>query len=96
MRELLCTCAHFVVLCLSACEGVPEFYLSLYPPGTPISVLTEQLSNKINALNDGLQSSSLWLNTDIRRRVLARAVPKTLLRLVGVDKLQERVPGGPA
>jgi len=59
---------------------------------TPRCILTEQLSQKINELNDSIQGSPLWDDLQLRKKVLSQACPKNLLALVGVDKLMERVP----
>lgn len=59
---------------------------------TPRCILTEQLSQKINDLNDQIQASPLWDDMKLRKKVLSQACPKNLLALVGIDKLMERVP----
>lgn len=60
--------------------------------GTPRCILTEQLSQKINELNDQIQASELWDNETLREKVLSMACPKNLLKLVGMKKFMERVP----
>ena len=62
--------------------------------GTPRSVLCDMLSNKINDLNDSIQNSPLWNNVELRKVMLRRALPPTLLKFVegGLDTILKRVP----
>ena len=60
--------------------------------GTPISVLVDTLSVAINTLNEELQKSELWHNEEIRRGVIAKALPKALLDQLGLDTIIQRVP----
>ncbi|EGC37734.1 NAD+ dependent glutamate dehydrogenase [Dictyostelium purpureum] len=55
-------------------------------------ILTDLISNKINSLNDSIQTSPLWDNIELRRKIVSAACPKVLLNLLGVDKIMERVP----
>jgi len=55
-------------------------------------VLTDQVSNKINELNDFVQDSSLWRNEQLRNIVLSEAIPKTLQALVPLEEIMRRVP----
>jgi glutamate dehydrogenase len=59
---------------------------------TPISILSDELSNAIVNLQAKLQYSNLWNNEELRTHVLTRAFPKLLLDTVGLDTLLERVP----
>jgi len=59
---------------------------------TPRCILTEQLSQKINELNDLIQASPLWDNLHLRNKVLTAATPKNLLDLIGLPTFLERVP----
>ncbi|KYQ88330.1 NAD+ dependent glutamate dehydrogenase [Tieghemostelium lacteum] len=59
---------------------------------TPRSILSDLISNKINSLNDSIQTSSLWDNIELRKKILSSACPKNLLNLLGIDKIMERVP----
>eukprot|EP01133_Synstelium_polycarpum_P011640 gene11640-13590_t len=59
---------------------------------TPRSILTDLISNKINELDDSIQTSPLWDNIDLRKKIISQACPKVLLNLLGVDKIIERVP----
>ncbi|KAL1871445.1 hypothetical protein VTK73DRAFT_2053 [Phialemonium thermophilum] len=60
--------------------------------GIPRSVLSDKLSLAITTLDEELQHSELWENERIRRAVLADALPKLLLRELGLDTIIERVP----
>jgi len=60
--------------------------------GTPRCVLSDELSKKINDLNDHIQTSPLWDNEKLRTRILSEACPKTLLDLVGIETIMKRVP----
>jgi len=59
---------------------------------TPRSILTDLISNKINQLDDSIQTSPLWDNLSLRKRILSSACPKVLLDFVGIEKIMERVP----
>jgi len=58
------------------------------------SILTDQLSDKINSLNDYIQESSMWKKESIRRKVLQEALPKALLNKLGLETILQRVPEG--
>ncbi|KAI8984710.1 Glutamate/Leucine/Phenylalanine/Valine dehydrogenase-domain-containing protein [Mycotypha africana] len=60
--------------------------------GTPISILSDELSTAIVHLQAQLQSSNLWENETLRTTVLTRAFPKLLLDTVGLSTLLQRVP----
>jgi glutamate dehydrogenase len=59
---------------------------------TPRYLLTDQVSDKINSLNDFIQKSSLWENKALRLAVLHHAIPNTLQELIGLEKVLERIP----
>jgi len=54
--------------------------------------LTDQVSAKINELNDTIQSSNLFESTQIREIVLKSALPATLLRFISIEDILKRVP----
>lgn len=56
------------------------------------SDISDELSNKINELNDRIQESTLWDNQTLRRNVLTDYCPKVLLNLLGLDTILKRVP----
>jgi glutamate dehydrogenase len=60
--------------------------------GRPISILSDELSNKIKAVHDSLRESSLWKDISLRKKVIADHAPKPLVDLLGIDKICERVP----
>lgn len=60
--------------------------------GLPRSVLSDQLSVAINDLADELSHSKLWTDVDFRNAILREALPKELIKLVGLDLVLERVP----
>lgn len=60
--------------------------------GTPISVLSDDLSVAIVQLNEQLQHTNLWDDVSLRRAVLTKAFPKLLLDKLGLDTLLARVP----
>jgi glutamate dehydrogenase len=59
--------------------------------GAPRCVLTDQLSLKINDLNDGI-THELWETSPIKRQILESAIPPVLNELIGIDKVMQRVP----
>lgn len=63
-------------------------------PGRTRSVLSDELSYAILALNTHLQeSNSLWENEELRKLILADAIPKLLQDQVGgVEVLMKRLP----
>jgi glutamate dehydrogenase len=60
--------------------------------GTPRSIISDTLSNRINQLNAALKSSSLYDDIELRARIIAEACPKILVDTLGVHQLVERVP----
>ena len=58
----------------------------------PLSILSDEVSEKINQLNTSIFGSSLWENASLREKVIAEAVPNNLIELVGLEKLLQRVP----
>ena len=60
---------------------------------TPFTILTDQLSDKINKMADSIHKSDLWKNEAILRAVIERHCPPSLVNMVGVGAIIERVPG---
>ena len=58
----------------------------------PRYLLTDQVSDSINALNHSIQHSSLWDNIPLRHTVLSHAIPHVLIELLGLDSILHRVP----
>ncbi len=59
--------------------------------GIPRSTLSDSLSVAITALDEELQASDLWENMTLRRAVLREAIPKLLLKHIGLDLIMQRV-----
>lgn len=60
--------------------------------GVPRSVLSDNLSNAINKLDEQLQTSNLWDNVKLRESVLHEALPNLLIQKIGFRTMLERVP----
>lgn len=60
--------------------------------GTPISILSDELSNAIVQLTEQLKVTGLWDTHTVRDAVLERAFPKLLLQKLGMETLLKRVP----
>jgi glutamate dehydrogenase len=60
--------------------------------GKPYTLISDDLSQSLIKLQNELEESSLYDDEALRRAVLSRAVPRTLLDQVGLDKLLERLP----
>ncbi|CEP16936.1 hypothetical protein [Parasitella parasitica] len=60
--------------------------------GTPISILSDELSIAIVKLSEQLQTTGLWDNESLRNTVLKQAFPQSLLEKLGMETLLKRVP----
>jgi glutamate dehydrogenase len=60
--------------------------------GTANTLLSDLISNKINALNDEILTSPISRNGILRETVLTKAIPKVLLTKVGLETIVDRVP----
>ncbi|MCJ1243598.1 NAD-dependent glutamate dehydrogenase [Trapelia coarctata] len=60
--------------------------------GIARSTLSDTLSIAITKLDEELQKTELWKNTELRRAVLQDGLPKLLLEKIGLDLIIERVP----
>ncbi|CAE6442417.1 unnamed protein product [Rhizoctonia solani] len=58
----------------------------------PRTLISDELSSKLNDLQAELESSDLFDDVASRRGVLGRAIPQTLVKQVGIDTLLERLP----
>jgi glutamate dehydrogenase len=58
----------------------------------PLSVLTDQLSDRINAVADSIHDSDLWKDSMRLKAVLRHHCPPSLVKLVGIDAVLDRVP----
>jgi glutamate dehydrogenase len=59
---------------------------------TPRSIISDQLSMKLNNLQAELESSDLFDDMASRKGVMRRAIPATLVDRVGLDTLLDRLP----
>lgn len=59
--------------------------------GIARSTLSDTLSIAITKLDEELQKSELWKNTDLRKSVLEDALPQMLLEKIGLDTIIQRV-----
>jgi glutamate dehydrogenase len=60
--------------------------------GIPRFLLTDQVSAKINQLNQFVAKSNLWDHESLRMVILSHAIPKTLQNLVGLDTILKNAP----
>ncbi len=60
--------------------------------GVPFTVLTNNISRKINDITDAIFHSDLPANTGLRENIITAYTPKPLLNLIGLDNILKRVP----
>ncbi|EKM49737.1 uncharacterized protein PHACADRAFT_265387 [Phanerochaete carnosa HHB-10118-sp] len=58
----------------------------------PRTIISDELSSKLNDLQAELESSDLFEDEASKRGVMGRAIPKTLIDQVGLDTLLQRLP----
>ena len=58
----------------------------------PRTIISDELSSKLNELQEELEDSDLFDDEPSRRGVMQRAIPKTLVDKVGLDALLQRLP----
>ncbi|MDZ7341853.1 MAG: hypothetical protein ONB27_10900, partial [candidate division KSB1 bacterium] len=59
---------------------------------TPLAILSDQLSDKINKVSDSIHNSDLWKNQAMLRSVVEQHCPPSLVKLIGIDTILKRVP----
>ncbi len=59
---------------------------------TPLSILTDQLSNRINAVSDSILGSDLWKDSLALKTIIENHCPPSLVKMVGIDNILQRVP----
>jgi glutamate dehydrogenase len=59
---------------------------------TPLSILTDQLSDRINTVSDSIHRSDLWKDSITFKAVIEKHCPLSLVKLVGIENILERVP----
>jgi glutamate dehydrogenase len=60
--------------------------------GTPRSVLSDRVSEKINAIKDSIMASELFEDKALVQKVIEVGCPPVLCDLLGIEKIIERVP----
>ncbi|GJE97674.1 NAD-specific glutamate dehydrogenase [Phanerochaete sordida] len=58
----------------------------------PRTIISDELSSKLNDLQAELESSDLFEDEGSKRGVMRRAIPETLINKVGLDTLLQRLP----
>lgn len=58
----------------------------------PFSIISDELSNKINQVTDSLLKSDLWKDQTLLRAVVEKHCPASLVKHVGIDEILKRVP----
>jgi glutamate dehydrogenase len=58
----------------------------------PISILSDEISIKINKLFDSIKESNLWTNKAFVNKVMAEALPFPLIEKLGLETILKRVP----
>jgi glutamate dehydrogenase len=58
----------------------------------PRSVLTDRISEKINAITDAINTSDLFKDEGLFKEVIECCCPRALIDQVGFDKILQRVP----
>ena len=58
----------------------------------PRSVLTDRISEKINAITDAINASDLFKDKELSRKVIECCCPRVLIDQVGFDKILQRAP----
>ena len=59
---------------------------------TPLSILTDQLSNRINTVSDSIRDSDLWKDPRVFKSVINNHCPQSLVDMVGIEEIIQRVP----
>ncbi|GAA6003578.1 glutamate dehydrogenase (NAD(+)) [Rhodotorula paludigena] len=60
--------------------------------GRPYTLLSDDLSRKLVNLQEEMEQSTLYDDVQLRRAVLARALPKVLVDKIGLDTILSRLP----
>lgn len=60
--------------------------------GIPRAILTDLISEKINQIKDAINRSDLFNDKALLKKVIEIGVPKSLVQLVGVNRILTRVP----
>jgi glutamate dehydrogenase len=60
--------------------------------GIPRSVLSDRVSEKINAIKDSIMGSELFKDKALVRKVIEVGCPPVLCKLLGIGRILQRVP----
>jgi len=60
--------------------------------GTPMTILSDLISNKINEITDSLRESSLYEDEHIWKYAIKNHCPQILLKEIGLETIMKRVP----
>ena len=58
----------------------------------PLSILTDELSNKINQVTDSIHKSDLWKDETVLKAVVEKHCPAVLVEKVGIEEILTLVP----
>ena len=58
----------------------------------PLTILTDQLSDKINKVTDSIHKSDLWTDSTLFKAVVEEHCPPSLVKMVGIDEILNRAP----
>jgi len=58
----------------------------------PLSLLTDQLSDRINTVSDSIRESDLWMESKVFKSVIEKHCPPSLVDMVGIEEIIQRVP----
>ena len=59
---------------------------------TPLSILTDRLSDRINTVSDSIRESDLWKEPGTFKTVIGNHCPPSLVKMAGIDGIIQRVP----
>jgi glutamate dehydrogenase len=60
--------------------------------GKPRSVISTEMSQKLNELSEELEKTELYNQKRLRNAVMAQVFPQTLIKKIGLEQLIERIP----
>jgi glutamate dehydrogenase len=76
----------------NACREFEVIWRENARKGMPRSILSDKVSEKINAIKDSIMGSELFADKALVRKVIEVGCPPVLCDLLGIDKIIERVP----
>jgi glutamate dehydrogenase len=59
---------------------------------TPLAILTDRLSYRINSVSDSIRNSDLWKESNTVRNVVEHHCPPSLVEMVGIETILQHVP----